>query len=276
MLVAFIITELIVKDPVMDLRIFANYTFTSANVLTWAVSAFLFGSLFLLPIFFEQVQGKSAFDTGLVLISQGLAAAVATLLTSRLYNRVGPRVLIAAGFVFITAGTYGFTQLAVGSSVLSLQGWLVLRGLGLGFTNIPLQTLVVSRISNRAMARASSLVNVTRQIFSAVGLSALTTYLLQRMSVYYASAAPAQLQAQIPAAACLQSDVVAKVPHLAQICASVVTSGMNDAFLVSMVGCAICVVLSLLVGSDPSIKTVREARKRGEAVPEPQPVMVVE
>ena len=91
LLVAFVITELVVKDPVMDLRLFANYTFSSANVLIWAVSGLLFGSLFLLPIFYEQVQGKSALDTGLALMSQGLAAAVATLATSRLYNRVGPR-----------------------------------------------------------------------------------------------------------------------------------------------------------------------------------------
>jgi EmrB/QacA subfamily drug resistance transporter len=276
LLVAFVITELVVKDPVMDVRLFVNYTFSSANVLIWAVSGLLFGSLFLLPIFYEQVQGKSALDTGLALMSQGLAAAVATLATSRLYNSVGPRWLIAVGFLFITAGSYGFTQLTVDSTILSAQGWLVLRGLGLGFTNIPLQTLVVSGISNRAMARASSLVNVTRQIFGAVGITALTTYLLQRMSVYFAAAAPAQLQAQIPSAACLQSDVVAKVPHLAQICAPVVTSSMNDAFFITVVGCAICAVLALLVGNDPSIKAVREARKRGEPAPEQQPVMVAE
>jgi EmrB/QacA subfamily drug resistance transporter len=275
LLVAFVITELIVKDPVMDMRLFLNYTFASANVLTWAVSGLLFGGLFLLPIFFEQVQGKSAFDTGVALISQGLAAAVATILTSRLYNRVGPRWLIALGFALITAGTYGFSQLAVDSSVLSLQGWLVLRGLGLGFTNIPLQTLALSGISNRAMARASSLANVTRQVFGAVGISTLTTYFLQQMSGYFSHAAPPALQARgVSAAICLDNHAVTTTPGLAQICGPVVTSAINDAFFATMIGCAIGIALALLVGRDPSLVAARRARQRGEVVP--QPVLVGE
>ena len=59
----------------------------------------------------------------------------------------------------------------VNTSWQSLQIWLLVRGLGLGFTNIPLQTLAVSVVSNRAMARASSLINVTRQVFGAVGIT---------------------------------------------------------------------------------------------------------
>lgn len=285
LLVAFVITELVVKDPVMDVRLFANYTFSSANVLTWAVSGLLFGTLLLLPIFYEQVQGKSALDTGLALMSQGLAAAVATLATSRLYNRVGPRWLIAAGFVFMTAGTYGFTQLAVDSTILSAQPWLVLRGLGLGFTTIPLQTLAVSEISNRAMARASSLVNVTRQVFGAVGITALTTYFLQQTTAH-ANDIAATLQTQPPTgigAACVSAALQnsTKAPPLTQVIQACVgqhamTMALNDTFLVTVIGCAICVVLSLLVGNDPSIKAVREARKRGETVPEPQPIMVAE
>src|SRR5258708_7878407 len=54
-LVAFIIVEMLVSDPVMDMRLFANYTFSISNLLMWVVSAVLFGSLFLLPLFFENV-----------------------------------------------------------------------------------------------------------------------------------------------------------------------------------------------------------------------------
>src|SRR5690348_3886506 len=74
LLVAFFIAELFVSDPVMDVRLFANYTFTTANVLMWAISGFLFGSLFLLPIFFQQVQGKTPLESGELVIAQGLGA----------------------------------------------------------------------------------------------------------------------------------------------------------------------------------------------------------
>jgi EmrB/QacA subfamily drug resistance transporter len=189
LLVAFIIDELVASDPVMDLRLFANYTFTATNVLTWVVSAFLFSSLFLLPIFFQNVQGRTPLESGEYVIVQGLSAAFATIISGRLYNRVGPRILASIGFALVTAGTYGFTQLTPTTSWQSLQVWMILRGLGLGFTNIPLQTLMLSVVSNRLMARASSLANVLRQVFGAIGLTVLTTIFVQRTSDYAASQA---------------------------------------------------------------------------------------
>lgn len=86
-LVAFVIVELLVSDPVMDMRLFLNYTFSVANILMWAVNAVLFGSLFLLPLFFENVQSLSPLTAGEILISQGLAAAIGISISGRLYNR---------------------------------------------------------------------------------------------------------------------------------------------------------------------------------------------
>jgi EmrB/QacA subfamily drug resistance transporter len=187
LLIGFVVDELLVSDPVMDLRLFLNYTFTATNVLTWVVSGFLFSSLFLLPIFFQTVQGHTPLESGEYVIAQGLAAAVATIASGRLYNRVGPRILATLGFALVTAGTFGFTRLTPTTSWQSLQIWMVLRGLGLGFTNIPLQTLMLSVVSNRLMARASSLANVMRQVFGAIGLTVLTTVFVQQTTNYATS-----------------------------------------------------------------------------------------
>jgi len=277
LLAAFVVNELLVRDPVLDVRLFLNYTFTSANVLMWGVSALLFGSIFLLPLFFEQVQNLTPLATGEIFISQGLAAAVATPIAGQLYNRIGPRWMVAFGFALITVGTYGFTQLdVVNTTGLSVQGWLVLRGLGLGFTNIPLQTLGISTVSNRAMARASSLVNVTRQVFGAVGVSILSAYLTQQATGYVdgvkttfqkdqlagAQATCAQQFAPNPAAiaTCVQQHAQTYVTQ------HVLTLGINDALFAAMLGTGVCVVLALLVGRDPAVAALRRARKRGEKV----------
>src|SRR5215472_10174710 len=92
--------------------------------------------------------------------------------------------MAVVGFVLVAVGTIGIAQLTVATTSLSLQGWLVLRGLGLGLTNVPMQTLALSVVPNKALARASSLLNVTRQVFAAVGVSALTTYLTPRVVTY--------------------------------------------------------------------------------------------
>jgi len=348
LLVAFVVNELLVGDPVMDVRLFRNYAFTAANVLTWVVSGFLFASLYLLPIFFQNVQGYSPLQSGEFVIVQGLGAALATVIAGRLYNRVGPRWLVTIGFVLVTTGTYAFTQLNVNTSWQSLQAWLLVRGLGLGFTNIPLQTLALSAVSNRAMARASSLVNVTRQVFGAVGITVLTTIFVQQAQDNAKTYAPQvkaatttyvrqQVQAATKqavqqytsgspsdpttplgklAAGCARPFGRAAQQHTAQIQACVQQAaqnygqhyaqsyaaqhghqiaaqyaqhyalqhvaplaqvyGINYAFLVSMIGCAVAIVLALFVGTDPAVEAAKRAAAKGEKPPEARPVMVGE
>ena len=137
LLVAFVINELVVADPVMDVRLFGNYTFAAANVLTWVVSGFLFASIYLLPIFYQNVQGHSPLQSGEFVIVQGLGAAIATVIAGRLYNQVGPRGLVSFGFILVTVGTYGLTKLSVNTTWQSMQIWLLVRGLGSGLYQYP-------------------------------------------------------------------------------------------------------------------------------------------
>ena len=348
LLAAFVVNELLVSDPVMDVRLFRNYTFAMSNVLIWAVSGFLFASIYLLPIFFQNIQSYSPLQSGEFVIVQGLGAAVSTVIAGRLYNRVGPRTLATIGFALVTVGTYGLTQLDVNSSWQSLQIWLLLRGLGLGFTNIPLQTLAVSVVSNRAMARASSLINVTRQVFGAIGITALTTIFVQQTTDYATALTPqvkaatsAYVSKQVSTATaqavkqytsgspldpttplgkltttCSQPYGIAAPQHTPQIQACVQqaaqqygqhyaqsyaaqhahqlatqfvahyvaqhvvpvaqTHGVNVAFVVSMIGCAIAMVLALFLGKDPAVEAAKQAAARGEAAPEVRPAVIGE
>lgn len=288
LLIAFIFVELRSKDPVMDMRLFANYTFTVSNLLMWALGAFLFGSLFLLPYFFEQVQGLTPLNAGEILISQGLSAAVSTIIAGVLYNRVGPRIMGFLGFALVTAGTWGFAHMDVNTTGQSLQVYLIMRGLGLGLINIPLQTLALSVVSNRAMARASSLVNVTRQVASALGVAILTSYLTQRATAHGKDIAAA-FQQRPPtgvAATCISASGVtiptpqALLAHMDAIKACGVhyatTMGLNDTFVFVMIACGICAVLALLVGRDPAVRAAREAKARGEEVAPREPAFVGE
>lgn len=285
LLVAFVVNELFVSDPVLDVRLFANYTFAMTNILLWAIGGLLFGSILLIPLFFETVQNASALSTGEILISQGVAAAVITPIAGKLYNRVGPRILATAGFILLTVGTIGFINLDVNTTGASVQVWLILRGLGLGLTNIPLQTLVLSVVSNRAMARASSLVTVTRQVASAIGIAALTTFATQQgkdqassiMTTFQTTQLPhtklacvAQFGANVPAL----KKCVADAAHQYVVIHATV-AGINAAFLVCLIGTGVCVLIALLVGRDPAVEAAKRAAARGESI-EPRPVMVGE
>ena len=276
LLIAFIIVELRVKDPVMDVRLFRNYTFTMANILTWTTTAVLFGSLFILPLFFESVQGLSAFSTGEILITQGLAMAVGLAIGGKLYNKVGPRVLAVAGLAVATISMIGFTRMDTGTTGADLQLWLILRGLGLGLVAQPLQTLAVSVVSNRQMAKASSLISSTKVIFGAVGVAVLTTFLTQRGTMYGGQIAAAlQTRPLSGVAATCAQQAGQHVPAL-KLCVEqhAVTMGLNDTFLFVLIGCAVCTVLAFFIGRDPAIEAAKAARKRGETVEQPPvPIM---
>jgi len=276
LLIAFIIVELRVKDPVMDVRLFRSYTFTMANILQWVTVAVLFGSLFILPLFFESVQGLSSFTTGEILISQGLAMAVGLAIGGRLYNRVGPRILAVVGLATVAISMIGFTRLDISTTGADLQIWLILRGLGLGLVAQPLQTLAVSVVSNRQMAKATSLISSTKVVFGAVGVAVLTTYLTQRGTLHAQEIAAGFLTRPLSgmAATCVQQ--AGQHAQALKLCVAqhAVTMGLNDTFLFVLIGCAICTVLAFFLGRDPAIEEAKAAKKRGETI-EAQPIPVL-
>jgi MFS family permease len=220
-------------------------------------------------LFFERVEGLSALTTGEIMIAQGLASVVGLVISGKLYNLIGPRILVAVGTAIVTISLIGFTRLDITTTGADVQIWLILRGLGLGLVGQPLQTLAVSVVSNKQMAKASSLINSTRMVFGAVGVAVLTTYLTQQSMAHGSNIAAGFATHPFSgvAATCLQQ--VGLHVQALHACAQqhALTMGLNDAFLFSLIGCALCTVLAFFLGRDPAIeaaKAARAAKKRGE------------
>jgi len=115
-----------------------------------------------------------------------------------------------------------------------------------------------------------------------VGISTLTTYLIQQTGTHFQASAPATLLSRLPVgsnAICLSPEALAKVPPLVSMCGSVVASAIDDTFFAAMIVSAACIALALLLGSDPVVVARRQAYKHGEAVeaaPVQQPALVGE
>jgi EmrB/QacA subfamily drug resistance transporter len=179
-LAAFSYYELrVARDPVLDLRLFTRFDFTIATIMTWVTRAVVFGSFFLVPLFLQQFRGLSAVEAGLYMIPQGLFAAFAIAIGSRLYDRIGPRLMVIAGMILLTlsSAALAFTD--------QQSGWqfflpiLAVRGLGFGWSNLPLQTVSLAAITGHALPKATSLYNATAQIFSSIGVAILSTIFIQ-------------------------------------------------------------------------------------------------
>jgi MFS family permease len=201
-------------------------------------------------------------------ISQGLAMAGGLAFSGILYNKVGPRILSFTGFVLVSISMIGFSRLDVTTTGADVQLWLILRGIGLGLAAQPLQTLAVSVVSNKQMAKATSLINSTKTAFGAVGVAVLTTYLTQQGTIHAKDIAAGFLTRPPSgvAATCVQQ--VGQHVQALQACVAqhAVTMGLNDTFLFVLIGCAICAVLALFLGRDPAIEAAKQAKKRDEEV----------
>ncbi len=185
MLALFAMLELyVVKDPVLDLRLFATRDFGIASVVTWVVRGIVFGSFLLIPIFLQQFQGNTAVYTGLVLMGQGIGSIIGIQTGSRLYDRIGPRYLAGTGLAILAGATFLLIAVKPDSGVRYFVPILFLRGIGFGWSNLPLQTVAIGAITGRALPKANSLYNASAQIFSSIGTAVVTTILVQRATIH--------------------------------------------------------------------------------------------
>ncbi len=167
------------SSALLDIGLFRSRGFATASATTLLLGIALFGSLILLPLYLQLVRGESALATGLLLMPQGLGAAVAMPLAGWLTDRNGARVVVPTGIALALAGTLGLTQVGASTSYLLLAGALFVIGLGLGSTIMPSMAVAFQTVSREAVAQATSAINVIQRLAGSIG-TALLAVVLQR------------------------------------------------------------------------------------------------
>jgi DHA2 family multidrug resistance protein len=291
-LIAFVFVELRSPEPLLDLRLFAIRTFTVANIVGWVGIIALFGAEFLLPLYLQILRGMSAFDTGLFLLPLAITSGVITPIAGRLSDKIGPRVLLVLGFGLIAFNTWQLREITMDTSLDWLTFLLVVRGVGFGLV---IQTTLVAAlrdIPGAKTARATSLVNATRQTIQSIGVAALATILTSAITINIGDEIrknlpnPATLPAQARAAmeAGMQQFQAqldrGGTPDLAQVPAQIrpvienalhtfqqqYIAGLDHAYTATFVVAVLAALLSLfLPGWPAAFMSPAEAAEAGEA-----------
>src|ERR671935_105647 len=139
----------------------------------------LFGALILLPLYFQLVRGESPLPTGLLLVPQGVGAALAMPIAGKLTDEIGARVVIPVGILVALAGTAAYTQGGAHTSYVFLAGALFVIGLGLGATIVPAMAVAFAAVPQEAVGAASSAINIVQRVAGSIG-TALLAVVLQR------------------------------------------------------------------------------------------------
>src|ERR1700742_5220359 len=129
---AFVWRALHIPNPLLNVRLYADRAFTAASITTFCLGAALFGAMVLMPLYFQVVRGEDAVTTGLLLIPQGLGAAVAMGLSGRATERWGGGITAALGTLITLGATVPFVLLGANTSFLLIAGAMIVRGFGIG------------------------------------------------------------------------------------------------------------------------------------------------
>jgi DHA2 family lincomycin resistance protein-like MFS transporter len=180
-LVAFVARQLTLGDgALLDLRAFAVSTFTVAVALVAVSMMALFGTLILLPLYLQNVLGLSVLDTGLVLLPGGLTMGLLAPVVGRLFDRVGPRPLVAPGAAVVSVALWGMTTLDLETGRSTVVGLHVLMSVGLAFMFTPLLTSALGSLPPHLYSHGSAIVSTLQQVAGAAGTALFVTVMTRR------------------------------------------------------------------------------------------------
>ena len=167
------------KQVLLDLSLFRRRGFATAGALNFLLIGALFGSLLLLPLYYHFVRHESPLHVGLLLVPQGVGAALAMPLAGWLTDKVGARLVVSTGIAIAALGMLAYTQVGAHTSYLYLALALLIVGLGIGSLMVPSMAAAFQALSPEETPRGTSALNAIQRIAGAIG-TALLAIILQR------------------------------------------------------------------------------------------------
>jgi predicted MFS family arabinose efflux permease len=182
LIVMFVRHALRVDKPLLDLRLFADRTFSIAVTIQVLLGAVLIGSMLLLPLYYQVVRGESASTTGLLLVPQGVGAALAMAVTGRLADQGKGRAVVLAGLPLMVAGLAAYTASSASTSYVAMSAALLVVCIGTCCVMAPVMAAAYSTLDRADMPGATGTLNVTQRIGGAIGTAIFAAVLQHQLS----------------------------------------------------------------------------------------------
>jgi EmrB/QacA subfamily drug resistance transporter len=133
--------------------------------------ACMYGAMFLLPLYYQELRGYGVLDAALLLIPQGVGSLLTRTVAGRLTDRLGARVVGVAGFALTALATVPFAFAGPGTSLWWLGAVQLIRGLGLGIVLIPVMTVAFVDIDSADLPDASMITRISQQVGGSFGVA---------------------------------------------------------------------------------------------------------
>ena len=183
-LVALIWVELTHTNPIINLRLFKNVSFSSGNLIMFVVGFCLYSSIMLIPLFLQSLMGYSATDAGMVMAPGGVATLITMPFVGAALAKRDGRKIVFFGLLIGAASMFIMQGLNLQGSFWNYTWPRIVLGVGLAMIFVPLTTVTLASISRTEMGNATGMFNLLRNIGGSVGIAMAAT-LLARYEQFY-------------------------------------------------------------------------------------------
>lgn len=261
--VAFLAWELRARQPLVDLRVLVNARFAAAAAVAFIYGAGLFGSIYLIPLFVQTVQGFTPLTAGLLLMPGGLVLGLLMPIGGYLSDRLSARALIIAGLLCAGVSAYWLASVDANTPFWTIARCVILFYTGLGLSKPALIVGALRALRPEQLGQGAGMINFSRQLGGAFGVNLLSV-VLDRRTLFHSNAfASLQTAGNSGTAEFLRrmQDLLiqAGVPPDLQwsgalhfldrvVYAQAYTLGFRDSFLVVAIVCTLALIPAWIMG----------------------------
>jgi EmrB/QacA subfamily drug resistance transporter len=194
MSVAFYLREMRAAEPVINPRLFQNRVFSVSALASMLQSAAMFGAIMFLPLFVQGVQGKSATNSGIILMPLMVGAMVMSIGAGQILARTGRyKVLVICGFITVSIGAWLLSRMGADTSWTVLARNMVIMGLGLGIAMSAFTVIVQNQYPSHRLGEVTAGLQFFRSIGATIGMAVFGTILNNQFAAHMKENLPAQL-----------------------------------------------------------------------------------
>lgn len=168
---AFVRREQRAAQPMLPLSLFKNRLFALTSLVGLLVNIAIYGLIFVLSLYFQRINGLSAWRTGLAFVPMMGAVLPVNLLAPRMSERVGPCRTMTVGATLSALGCLGLLGVEPGTSYWAIGGQMIAMSAGLGLLVPPLTSTLLGSVEKARSGIAAGVLNATRQTGSVLGVA---------------------------------------------------------------------------------------------------------
>ncbi len=173
-LALFVVIELEVEHPLLDLAVFRTWPYVNSLLIVTIISIGMFSTLFYIPVYLQSVLGLPPLHAGLVVLPQALLMAFIAPISGRLYDKLGPRWLVFTGLLIVAFANHLMTGLTLTTTKEQIIGWTCVNAFGLGLAMMSVQTSGLAALDHRLTNSGAAFNNVVQRVAAGLGLAALS------------------------------------------------------------------------------------------------------